>query len=103
MKISKILHLAADEYLWCGTPLTNCIMRYSCCAIEEAIFGRYGMICPSPRGIEIFDNTFDFISSLGLVNSCHQQFGEFEDDEQCQGARYLWLKFAALVAEEEGL
>ena len=44
-----------------------------------------------------------FIDSLGCSRRSLFEFNEFERGPERQGARYLWLKFAALVAESEGL
>jgi hypothetical protein len=45
----------------------------------------------------------DFLVSLGVDCESIEQFDEFDPGMERQGARYLWLDFARLVAEEEGL
>jgi hypothetical protein len=47
-----------------------------------------------------------FISSLGVSTGSCNEFCEFQKGEERQGARYLWLMFAYLIAldeEKEGL
>jgi hypothetical protein len=53
-----------------------------------------------PKGIEP-----DWVPlvELGVDCSSMDQFAEFKQGETRQGARYLWLDFARLVAESEGV
>ena len=44
-----------------------------------------------------------FLAELGVDCESIEQFDEFEPGEVRQGARYLWLDFARLVAVSEGL
>lgn len=99
MKISEILHKAADEFLWDGVSCDKHLFQYSCDAVGGARIA---------SGLSFFDyQTKDFLHSLGLKPRPGSAFIEFEEDDEAteasQGARYLWLKFAALVAEEEGI
>lgn len=97
--IAEILHKAADEYLahnrysyYAGNKV-----RYTCSAIELATrwdddlceriqTGLIEMGCPTS-------------SCSAFVNLGYPDFL----DEETQGARYMWLKFAALMAEEQGV
>ncbi len=82
-KVAEILREAADEWL---SPL-NCYSGYSCDAVLNASpSAEYSPIMKFLR--ELGCNTFSFIA-----------FKDVSDDER-QGARFLWLDFAALVAEE---
>lgn len=89
MKISEVLHQAADERLWDGVAgwweSGFDVWRFSCDAIG---FEKYEALC--------------FVQELGVDPDGIQQFDEFNYGQESQGARYLWLKFAALVAESEG-
>lgn len=95
--IAEILHTAADEYLWAGPgDRRRRTSPYSCLAIGLAEGSPYDDPWPSPSirsGLE----------ELGV--SCHAlgEFSEFTKQKDRQGARYAWLKFAALLAEEQGV
>lgn len=47
-----------------------------------------------------YDHAIPFLESLGWDE---ESFYQFENGRQRQGARYLWLDFARLVAEDESL
>jgi hypothetical protein len=106
--IAKILHYAADKKLaskrseyWLHSTVDK--EKYSCCAMHEAVrdlcynldweqrdaliqrieTGLKNMGCPT-GSIDAFDDDCD-------VNSENQQ------------SRYVWLKFAAKMAEEQGV
>lgn len=89
MKISERLHRAADENLWNG---------YS----DDVIVGKRRFSCHAITYIEGGMAAKRFYCGLGIDPeiSC---FDEFQEGPIRQGARYLTLKFAALVAESEGL
>lgn len=105
-KISTILHRAADHHLKC-TPGDYTRSRYSCCAIIDAIDyygkGMDGYYLSSMR-IRIYEG----LKEMGCdVNSSHL-FMKYGDNtpgvnETVQGMRYMWLKWAALMAEEQGV
>lgn len=101
-KISKILREAADEYLSpTGCESLDCA-KYSCDAVYNACY-KYKV---SPDAIYV--NVIYFLEELGVLahyGDYHRpQFAdEFEAGPERQGARFLWLDFAALVAEDEGL
>lgn len=103
MKISKILHKAADKYLWdgFGSPPNEEAQNeiYSCLAIHKVLIEKqYANNFVSCEKI-----VSDFLKKMGLRTYSNIEFAEFKNTEEAQGARYLWLKFAALVAEDEGL
>lgn len=105
--IAEILHIAADKYLaskasesysW-GTGSKD---KYSCCAIAEAVYnlvdtGEYEKeltIARISEGLEAMGcpvNSLDAFNDRGQFNPENQQ------------ARYAWLKFAAMMAEEQGV
>jgi len=106
--IAEILHYAADKRLaskcseyWMHSHVDK--EKFSCCAMHEAVMdlcynlhweqrdaliqrietGLKNMGCPT-GSINAFDNDYE-------VNSENQQ------------SRYAWLKFAAKMAEEQGV
>lgn len=107
-KISEILHLAADEYLYngiagCANPKNWSRRHYSCDAIDAAIdAGARGGICD-----DLSTRIRVGLSNMGLIAASFDQFAEFEvvisRTKESQGARYSWLKFAAMIAEEQGV
>ena len=101
MKISDTLWAAANEKLWDGVTLDyeadNLYPRkclFSCDAIRQA-YASTGEWTDSPA--------IRFSALLGLDCNSLVAFDEFEYGAERQGARYLWLDFARLVAEDEGL
>jgi hypothetical protein len=108
--IAEVLHLAADKYLAKDDEEYRTVnepekQKYSCCSIECAVEELYGYDTP------ILDDILDGLEEMGLIGvSC--SFKEFEianhtivrtTTPESQGARYAWLKFAALIAEEQGV
>jgi hypothetical protein len=98
-KISEILWKGANEHLWDGegdddpwSPSCR-ISQFSCHAVKYALGGKY------PGGYR--DPTNLYLQTLGLMP--HNTFVEFPSGPIRQGARYLFLDFARLVAEDEGL
>jgi hypothetical protein len=102
MKLSTLLHKAADQYLaasreeWLFKESKN---KFSCCAVIYSL---------NANDISKYIIAVDFLTSLGVdVQSSHNfnKFGYDTEDftEELQGVRYLWLKLAAKVAEDEKL
>jgi hypothetical protein len=104
-KISDVLWLAANHKL---SPDPERAPEYgkahfSCDAVMYVFGSNYGTDDP------LFDRTMDFLRELGVNTEAYDQFGEFEvkksywneSTEKAQGARYLWLMFAYLVARSE--
>jgi hypothetical protein len=96
MKLSEVLWIAANEQLWDGDLRYDNLSEYSCGAVSALI--------SSPMIFSwTFTSTIKFLRELGVQSSCTKQFNEFDPGPERQGARYLWLDFARLVAEDEGL
>ena len=114
--IAEILHDAADVYLAIhdsdrsvpGHTKTT----YSCIAIQYAIFKDivgFDRQCYHYR--DMIENVQYKEIMVGLNNMGFQVNGDsygtvfvdYDDDENRQGARYMWLKLAALMAEEQGV
>ena len=92
-KISSILNAAADYHLSSGTDGNPKTTLFSCHAVEYAC--RELLLFSNNRRVK----TIEFLESL--VGPEGLNFYYYKEERQ--GARYLWLKFAALVAEDEGL
>lgn len=102
MKISEVLHKAADEHLaydYLSKIHSNrkgavYKARYSCCAVIEAAGNR--ALC---------ERIVVGLTEMGCPTESLEAFLDmgYEDDfdMETQGARYIWLKFAALMAEEQ--
>lgn len=104
MKISKILRLAADEYLQYHDAAdeddhNRSLSPYSCDAFNHALeYLAGGQTYNWKVGLAKIE---DFVYTLGLDRRVFNAFlDDFEDKEDRQGARFLWLDFAALVAED---
>lgn len=116
--IAKVLHYAADHCLNTGLRSYEPLLvrqqkeKFSCYAIDKAI----QKLNPIPY--ELFETkahnirqhrqnlTADIISGLidlGLKPGSFKQFVGFATLHERQAARYNWLKFAALLAEEQGV
>jgi hypothetical protein len=107
--IAEILHIAADKHLavkeseyWARGGGKE---KFSCCAVDEAVSRLYGYF-----DLEIYERE-DIIKRIhkGLENmGCPTGSTDAFDDEtvfnaENQQARYAWLKFAAIIAEEQGV
>jgi hypothetical protein len=94
-KISEILHLAADKYLWDGVSDDYSTEEYTCHAVKEAITDLWAW------GVELA--VFEGLMRMGVnPHSCYE-FAEYAPGPNRQKARYNWLKFAAMIAEEQGV
>lgn len=94
MKISEVLHLAADKYLCTGRKSYNPYKpSYSCIAIENACIDYKVPSGKIQKGLR----------NMGLNTDSACAFNEFKSGKERQAARYSWLKFAAMIAEEQGV
>lgn len=116
IKISSVLHLAADHYLSHNElvePGPN--NHFSCNAIKDALRESLGFkqyVPPTSNQHELFSSHFLIIEAglrnLGLKSpGGGRAFEELERNYthtvESQSARYIWLKWAALMAEEQGV
>lgn len=98
--IAEVLHLAADEYLSNGYwSLERFYERSgSCDAIELAC---RALANNRESHLRLQKRIFKGLRNLGLKVNSFTQFDSVKSDRQ--GARYAWLKFAAMIAEEQGV
>ena len=77
--------------------------KYSCCAVESAVENLlsgqgWGVIGDQQK------KATQFLKSYGCpVQSCKAFKNDVSFNSENQQARYAWLKFAALLAEEQGV
>lgn len=105
-KISEVLHLAADKYLAANAHdyCRKNKARFSCGAVLDAKLSLRREGAPPWRDIMIG------LRKMGCDTSSRNLFikygdtfcGQNEINEEVQGMRYFWLKWAALMAEEQG-
>ena len=102
--IAKILHRAADHWLTvdCDDYDTRSDSeKYSCCAVDSATSELLGW--DNDQALTIFEG----FREMGLDTSSGTAFVELGYPKgahhETQAARYTWLKFAALIAEEQGV
>lgn len=105
--ISDALHLAADKYLAAHDRYEGgCKERFSCLAVIEAAYELEGDYHSLFR-----QRLMDGLRNMGCDTSSSDLFkiyGDNVDDfseinHKVQGMRYMWLKWAALMAEEQGV
>ncbi len=110
--IADILHTAADKYLVAHSRHegTNPKEKFSCCAISSAIFditgSWYGDDSKTLRQ-QVMKGLTNMGCGVGRVD-LFVKYGDQPDvyeriTHDVQGMRYMWLKWAALMAEEQGL
>jgi hypothetical protein len=105
--VADVLHLAADKYLAAHDRFEGGGKeRFSCLAVAEAAYELEGNYDSSFR-----QRLMDGLRSMGCDTSSSDLFKKYGDDpdhfsdidHRVQGMRYMWLKWAALMAEEQGV
>ena len=110
VKISEILHRAADKHLWSGGGGTTRRNgdTFSCHAIHEAIGKVYGVPfwgvdqTGTPAN-KLWLRIKEGLENLGLNCGSATAFRELPTMYDRQQSRYAWLKFCAILAEEQGV
>ena len=98
MKLSTLLHQAADEYLIVDDPNEG----YSCRAVWNAIDNAwYSHKISTVEKVSLSKQFEDGVEALGLDWGSFLAFSDIPPETR-QAARYQWLKFCALLAEEQG-
>ena len=99
MKLSTLLHRGADECLSANDPYDGFSCRAFWLAVDmaksrgEISSTEWGILCDQfQRGME----------ALGLDWGSFHAFDDVHPSVR-QAARYQWMKFCALLAEEQGL
>lgn len=95
-QIAKLLRKAANQHLWDGDWSKPSFgnEQFSCCAVEIASIG---------LPYQTFFDALGHLRRLGVRTESEGEFSEIAGYEARQGARFLWLHFAALVAEDGGI
>jgi hypothetical protein len=97
--VADALHLAADKYLAANHQQRDrCQSRYSCGAVGNAC-------------VELnvnFGGVLVGLKNMGCDTTSSTLFHKYGDNnfnisEEVQGMRYMWLKWAALMAQEQGV
>ena len=108
--IAEILHLAADTKLASKESeqwnYDGDKEKFSCCAMSEAVWKLWNQdkIASEGERDELINRCSDGLKAMGCpVNStdAFNDYGVFNAENQ--QARYAWLKFAAIIAEEQGV
>lgn len=108
--VADVLHYAADKCLAydkrynSGYGLKE---KYSCCAVTEAVYQLTGYLAADG----LHNRVFNGLKAMGCDTGSHTLFNKYGDqpheysnvNETVQGMRYMWLKWAALMAEEQGV
>lgn len=108
--IAEILHLAADEHLaaksseyWYNRGTKE---KYSCCAVSEAVMSLWNedKIASVEDRNELLKRVFKGLEAMGCTVNSSDAFDEADVfNPESQQSRYAWLKFAAIIAEEQGV
>ena len=103
--IAEILHRAADEHLNVSDCPWDYIQgqdRFSCCAIDDAIDHLFDGDLSHYGPDRLCEQIIAGLRAMGLEPEDCYQFEDVPYNDR-QGARYAWLKFAAMIAEEQGV
>lgn len=108
--IAEILHIAADKHL--ASKEEQCWNRggskekFSCCAMSESVWKLWNehKIESERERDHLINRCSEGLKAMGCPTDSMDAFndrGEFSAKNQ--QARYAWLKFAAIIAEEQGV
>lgn len=106
--IAEVLHLAADKYLeydhYYGiVGEFHKRELFSCDAVDSAAWESFQKWDHDILFDDFIDPIMRGLENMGVNTSSSIQFIEYSNLEERQGARYAWLKFAAMMAEEQGV
>ncbi len=104
--IADVLHYAADRCLSANSALPSWPagkMRYSCDAINEACNKLYKNAPNWYERQDMVNQTMKGLRKMGLSTKSLSAFDDIPFGTERQGARYAWLKFCAMLAEEQGV
>lgn len=102
-KISEVLHLAADKHLSETGNYSYDKEKFSCCAVTAAL----DELVPEGGWWQFEYEIFNGLDEMGCDCGSANLFKKYGDgfnkgNAEVQGMRYFWLKWAALMAEEQG-
>lgn len=104
--IAQVLHRAADHWLtvdFDDYENRTDSEKFSCCAIDAAA----AEVLPYLGAEALTFKILHGLREMGLETSSGTAFFELGYPKgahpETQAARYTWLKFAALIAEEQGV
>jgi len=110
--IADVLHCAADKYLIAESRYNEGLRteRFSCGAVDEAIVYLTGALY-SIDSMALRRRVMAGLRAMGCSTGSHKLFIKYGDkpleygniNHDVQGMRYMWLKWAALMAEEQGV
>ena len=101
VKISEILHAAADchlRYSLSGYPNYRVASEFSCISISLAV--EKMIKCPTEQSTTLA-RIKSGLMAMGLADVTRRAFIGM-GPRLSQSSRYIWLKWAALMAEEQG-
>lgn len=109
--IAEILHIAADKYLVSKQSEVaswgnGCKQKFSCCAVSEAVYNlhKHFKIDSGYNCLEVLDRIYEGLRAMGCPTNSFEAFNDRNEfSPENQQARYAWLKFAAMMAEEQGV
>ena len=109
--VADVLHYAADKCLAYDKRYTadGIKEKFSCCAVDEALFCLTGDLCGGDSEA-LRRRVRAGLTAMGCDTGSHSLFVKHGDkpyehnniNPEVQGMRYMWLKWAALMAEEQG-
>jgi len=110
--VADVLHYAADNCLLSNSRYGEGggKEKFSCCAVDEAIYKMTGFNYSGESGL-LRRRVINGLKNMGCNTGSMTLFkkhgdvpGEYRNiNHNVQGMRYMWLKWAALMAEEQGV
>lgn len=104
--ISDVLHYAADHCLLSEGTHKGHKNKFTCSAVMDAYF----LHCEGTVKSFILNDILEGLTNMGCNRRSPYLFKHYGDPtyfdatiEEVQGMRYMWLKWAALMAEEQGV
>lgn len=109
--VADVLHYAADKVLIAHSRYSEArAEKFSCCAVDEAIYQMTGRLYTDESNA-LRRRVIAGLKAMGCNTGSHTLFKKYGDkpneysyiNSEVQGMRYMWLKWAALMAEEQGV
>ena len=84
--------------------------RFSCCAVDAAIAHEFGLERWCDDVQKLSKKVKEGLRKMGCPTGSSTAFSKYgetpyytEEKHEIQGMRYMWLKWAAMMAEEQGV